>query len=96
MSSQDQASCHPKSQVKQKVTCKGCGKRVQLLLSHLERTQKPCKTAYDMEALRAEATKLHKEQINSRNRSRYRDDPDVSPKKRAASRDYYKEQGAEL
>ena len=77
------------SPVKQKVTCKGCGKRVQLLLSHLERTQNPCKTSYDMEALRAEAILLHKEQVNSRNRERYRDDPDVSTKKRSASREYY-------
>ena len=79
----------PKSPSKQKITCKGCGKRVLLLLSHLERTQSPCKDAYDMKMLRAEANNRHKEQMATRNRARYHNDLDVSSKKKAASREYY-------
>ena len=78
-----------KSPNKKKITCKGCGKRVLLLLSHLERTQSPCKDAYDMNMLRAEANNRHKEQMATRNRARYHNDLDVSSKKKAASREYY-------
>ena len=78
-----------------KVNCKGCGKSVQLLLSHLERTQKACKDSYDMEALRAQAAQLHKEQMAAQNRSRYHNEPDVSQKKRAASSQYYEEHSPE-
>ena len=90
MDKQNVSSSNSKSPAKQKVTCKGCRKRVQLLLSHLERTTKPCKALYDMEALRAEATRLHKEQMASRNRELYHNDPDASQRKRAASKEYYK------
>ena len=89
MDAQNTIPSSSKSPAKQKVTCRGCGKRVQLLLSHLERTTKPCKALYDMEVLHAEAARLHKEQMATRNRERYHSDPKESPKKRAASKEYY-------
>ena len=33
---------------KKKTKCKGCGKKVTLLLSHLERTKLACQNSYDM------------------------------------------------
>ena len=80
---------HPELRGIQSV-CKGCGKEVQLLLSHLKRTKEPCKALYDMNALEAEAKTLHKEQMAARNRDRYHNDPNESPKKKSASKEYYK------
>ena len=90
MSSQNISSSEAVTPSKAKIKCKGCGKEVQLLLSHLERTNDSCKDAYDMEALRAEAKQLHKEQMAARKRDLYRNDPNEAPKKRASSREYYK------
>ena len=81
---------------KQNVRCKGCGKEVQLLLSHLKRTKEPCKSFYDMEALEAEAKTLHKEQMAARNKDRYHNEPGESPRKRAASREHYKKLTQEM
>ena len=83
-------SNQPASSKQHKIKCKGCGKEVQLLLSHLERTKHPCKALYDMDALKSEAKRLQKEQMATRNRQLYHNDPDVSPRKRIASAEYYK------
>ena len=74
----------------EKITCKGCDKKFQLLLSHLERT-KSCQDFYDMSTMRKEAERLTKEKKAERSRERYRNDPDESPKKRAAAKEYYKQ-----
>ena len=95
MDAQSETSSNSNSPAKQKITCKGCGKRIQLLLSHLERTTKPCKALYDMEALRAEGSRLHKEQMARRNRERYHTDPNESTKKKAASKEYYEKHSEE-
>ena len=89
MASQNGISSQDKMPGKQKVTCKGCGKEVQLLRSHLERTKDPCKSLYDMEAMRAESKQKHKHQMAARNRELYHNDPNESPKKRAAAKEYY-------
>ena len=89
------ASADPTSPGKPKVTCKGCGKEVQKLLSHLKRTKGPCKDNYDMDALEAENKRLHREQMATRNRKLYHDDPGQSSRKKAASRKYYKKHSAE-
>ena len=81
MSSQNISSSEAVTPCKAKIKCKGCGKEVQLLLSHLERTNDSCKDAYDMEALRAEAKQLHKEQMAARKRDLYRNDPNETKEK---------------
>ena len=73
----------------EKITCMGCDKEFQLLLSHLERT-KSCQDFYDMSAMRKEAERLIKEKKAQRSRESY-NDPDESPKKRAAAKEYYRE-----
>ena len=85
------ASREPKSPAKPKVTCKGCGKKVQLLLSHLKRTEDPCKDNYDMDSLEEEAERLHREQMAARKLELYHNDPEESPKKRAASKKRYED-----
>ena len=75
---------------KQAIKCKGCGKEVQLLLSHLKRTKKPCKALYDIKTLEAEAKAVQKEQMAVRNRDRYHNDPNESRRKKAASKEYYR------
>ena len=77
----------PKSPMKEKVTCMGCNKKFQLLLSHLERT-KSCQDFYDMTAMREEAERLTKEKKAQRSREQYQN-PEESTKKRAAARHYY-------
>ena len=68
----------------------GCDKKFQLLLSHLERT-KSCQDYYDMSTMRKEAEKLTKEKKAHRSRERYQNDPNESPKKRAAAKLYYEQ-----
>ena len=75
---------------KEKITCMGCDKKFQLLLSHLERT-KSCQDSYDMSAIRKEAEKLTKEKKAQRSRERYQNDASESPKKRAAAKEHYKQ-----
>ena len=70
--------------------CKKCGKTFKLLLSHLERT-KTCQKSYDMESMREEAKRLHREKMAARNRYLYHNDPSVSTRKRAASMKLYQE-----
>ena len=84
--SQEDSQTHPKSPGKEKITCKGCDKKFQLLLSHLERT-KSCQDFYDMSALRKEAERLTKEKKRQRSYDKYHNDPDESPRKQA----YYQE-----
>ena len=74
----------------EKITCKGCDKKFQLLLSHLERT-KSCQDSYDMSSMRKEAEILTKERKAQRSRERYQIDPDEAAKKRDASQKYYKQ-----
>ena len=86
------ASSQPELPVKEKVTCVSCGKDFVILLSHLKRTKNrknPCKDSYDMQFLEAEADRLHREQMATRNRERYHNDLDEPPKKRAASKKLY-------
>lgn len=85
------ASRETKSPAKPRVVCKGCGKKVQMLLSHLKRTEDPCKNNYDMDALEAEAKTRHNIQMATRNRERYYNDPEELQKKRAASKKRYQE-----
>ena len=74
----------------EKIMCKGCDKKFLLLLSHLERT-KSCQDSYDMSAMRKEAERLTKERKAQRGRDRYHNDPNESPKKRAAAKEQYKQ-----
>ena len=73
---------------KEKVTCLGCDKQFLLLLSHLERT-KSCQSSYDIAAMRKEADELHRQQMAARKLYQYQNDPNESPRKRAASMEYY-------
>ena len=84
---QRDSQTQPKSPGKEKVPCRGCDKKFELLLSHLERTES-CQNLYDMSAMREEAKKLTKERKAQRSRDRYRID---SPQKRAAAAEYYKD-----
>ena len=82
------ASSQAKTLVKEKVTCVGCGKAFQVLLSHLNRTkdrENPCKDNYDMQALKTEATRVHRDQMAARKREVYHNDPEESSRKK----DYY-------
>ena len=79
---------------KSKITCNGCDKKFQLLLSHLERT-KSCQDFYDMSSMREEADRLTKQKKAQRSRERYQNDPDESAKKRAAAKEYYKQHSPE-
>ena len=74
----------------EKITCIGCNKKFQLLLSHLERT-KSCQNFYDISSMREEAERLNKEKKARRSRERYQTDPDESAKKRASAKEYYKQ-----
>ena len=89
------ASREPKSPTEPKVTCKGCGKKIQKLLSHLKRTEDPCKDHYDMDALEEGAKRLHREQMAARKLELYQNDPKESIRKRAASKEYYKKHTSE-
>ena len=89
------ASREPKSHTIPNVTCKGCGKKIQKLLSHLKRTEDPCKDNYDMDALEEGAKRLHREQMAARKRELYQNDPKESIRKRAASKEYYKKHTSE-
>ena len=80
----------PKSPGKPEQRCKGCDYMGKSFRSHLSKSPK-CKTLYDMNALDAEAKALHKKQMAARNRDRYQNDPDESPRKRAASKQLYNE-----
>ena len=84
---QRDSKMEPKSPGKEKITCQGCDKKFELLLSHLERN-KACQNLYDMSAMREEAKKLTKERKAQRSRERYQTD---SPKKRAAAAKHYKD-----
>ena len=75
---------------KEKMTCMGCDKKFQLLLSHLERT-KTCQDFYDMSTMRQEAERLTKEKKAQRSHERYHNDPDESSKRKAAAKEYYKQ-----
>ena len=74
---------------KEKFTCLGCDKKFLLLLSHLERT-KSCQSSYDMSAMRKEAEELHRQQMAARKLYLYHNDANESPKKRSASKEFYK------
>ena len=67
-----------------KIICKGCGKKMSLILSHLERT-KACQSSYDMNAMRQKAELLKKERKAQRSRDMYESNPE---KKRKSMRDY--------
>ena len=73
-----------------KISCIGCKKEFQLLLSHLERT-KSCQSFYDMSSMREEAERMNKIKKAQRSRERYQNDPDESVKKRAASKENYRQ-----
>ena len=70
--------------------CKGCNWTGKCLRSHLAK-RKDCSSLYDLDALEAEAKKLHKEQMAARNRDRYHNDKDESPRKRASVKQQYHE-----
>ena len=78
----------------EKITCIGCHKKFQLLLSHLERT-KSCQDFYDISSMREEAERLTKEKKAQRSRERYQNDPEDSAKKRTAAKEYYKHHASE-
>ena len=73
---------------KERVECKGCNKTFQLLLSHLERTES-CQKFYDMPTMRKENARVTKERKAQRSRERYHNDPEESPRKKAAAKEYY-------
>ena len=77
----DVPSSQPKSPGQDQFTCKGCGKEVEKLRSHLKRT-KDCQDCYDMDALEEEAKRLHREQMAARNRELYQ--KKRTPEKEAA------------
>ena len=64
---------------KAKITCKGCGKELKLLLSHLKRTKNACKDMYDMDTLEAEEKKVHREQKAARKRDLYQNNKKHTP-----------------
>ena len=76
------ASSQPKSPTKPDQVCKGCGYIGSALLSHLGHKPR-CQAWYDMVALRAESAKRRFELMAARNREKYHNDPDVSPRKKA-------------
>lgn len=78
-----------KSHEREKVKCKGCGKDVTLLLSHLERTQLICQEFYDMKSMREEAETLKKDRKAQRSRERYHNEPGLSAQKKDAARQLY-------
>ena len=89
-STQDANSSNTKSPGKKQEKCKGCNWVGISLRSHLSKN-KQCSSLYDLDALEAEAKRLHKEQMAVRNRDRYHNEKDESPRKRAASRQRYNE-----
>ena len=77
------------SSTKERIKCVGCGKEFTLLLSHLERTES-CQDSYDMPTMRKENARVTKERKAQRSRERYHNDPEESPRKKAAAKEYYK------
>ena len=77
----------PKSSAKTQVNCKVCNWTGKCLRSHLAKN-KHCSSLYDLNALEADAKRLHRDQKAARSRERY---PDESPRKKAASKQWYHE-----